>query len=102
MLATCILHLLGGMIDFPLASTFLSLPHLPSLAKTEKTSLLCIFSKESISHSNQIWGVGGRGRHIGLPLWDCASGRAGLKEGETKTSGSGGSAHWGWTDSNQL
>ena len=42
-----------GTIYFPLASIFLFLPFYP-LQKQRKTSLLCTFFEESISHSNQI------------------------------------------------
>lgn len=73
MLVTSILHLLGGMIEFPLASIFLSLLTFHPLQKQRKASLLCIFSKESISHSNQIWGEGEKKTYwvtlMGLCLW---------------------------------
>lgn len=81
----CVFFISRGIRDFPLASIPLSLPHFCPLQKQRKTSLLWIFSKGSISHSNQI----SQQRYIGLPLGECSSGLAGLEVGETKTSGSG-------------
>lgn len=77
-----------GTIYFPLASIFLFLPFYP-LQKQRKTSLLCTFSKESISHSNQIRKK--KKTHISsYPHGNAPLAGAELEVRETKTSGSGG------------